>query len=223
MLSHRCVLSASWASVWGTTRRILAFGTRPPAPPMSFVCPTAHQATRVHFARILPARYVPPSGFGYPLDGLLPSGPCRLCFTPTALLGFALRSMTSPEVPERYRTDEPTYRSNPRCGRRRSTDPARWSAVPGFLPPGEPLPPRLAFGKPTRGSSPGLFPSRALGRPPCPGFRRNSSHALGDYWMNQTACATESQSTAAWSGPSMTQAPTRGPNSPLKVPAPLSS
>jgi hypothetical protein len=40
----------------------------------------------------LPAHYVPPSGFGYPLDGLLPSIPCRFCFTPAALMGFALRS-----------------------------------------------------------------------------------------------------------------------------------
>ena len=37
-------------------------------------------------------RYVPPSGFGYPLDGLLPPSPCRFCFTPAALMGFTLRS-----------------------------------------------------------------------------------------------------------------------------------
>jgi len=39
-----------------------------------------------------PARYVPPSGFGYPRDGLRPSIPCRFCFTPAALVGFTLRS-----------------------------------------------------------------------------------------------------------------------------------
>jgi hypothetical protein len=38
------------------------------------------------------ARYVPPAGFGYPRGGLLPLSPCRFCFTPAALLGFALRS-----------------------------------------------------------------------------------------------------------------------------------
>jgi hypothetical protein len=70
-----------------------------PAPPMSFRRPTAHQARKVHSTRALPARYVPPPGFGYPLDGLLPSRPCRLCFAPTALLGFTLRSLTSLEVP----------------------------------------------------------------------------------------------------------------------------
>jgi hypothetical protein len=40
-----------------------------------------------------PARFVPPSGFGYPLGGLLPSVPCRFFFTPAALLGFTLRSI----------------------------------------------------------------------------------------------------------------------------------
>jgi hypothetical protein len=54
--------------------------------------PSAHQGTKVHSTRTSPARYGPPSGFGYPLDGLRPSYPCRLCFTPAALLGFSLRS-----------------------------------------------------------------------------------------------------------------------------------
>jgi hypothetical protein len=40
----------------------------------------------------LPTRHVPPSGFGYPLDGLLPLIPCRLYFAPAALMGFTLRS-----------------------------------------------------------------------------------------------------------------------------------
>jgi hypothetical protein len=43
------------------------------------------------------ARYGPPSGFGYPLGGLRPPSPCRFCFTPAALLGFALRSFLLPE------------------------------------------------------------------------------------------------------------------------------
>jgi hypothetical protein len=45
----------------------------------------------------LPARYVPPSGFGYPLGGLLPSIPCRFCFAPAALVGFTLRSFLLPK------------------------------------------------------------------------------------------------------------------------------
>jgi hypothetical protein len=43
------------------------------------------------------ARYVPPSGFGYPLDGLLPRIPGRFCFTPAALMGFTLRRFHLPE------------------------------------------------------------------------------------------------------------------------------
>jgi hypothetical protein len=60
--------------------------------------PSAHQGFEVHLPRALPARYVPPSGFGYPLDGLLPRTPRRFCFTPAALLGFTLRSLTSRKV-----------------------------------------------------------------------------------------------------------------------------
>jgi hypothetical protein len=43
--------------------------------------------------RALPTRYVPSSGFGYPLDGFLPASPCRFCFAPAALMGFTLRSL----------------------------------------------------------------------------------------------------------------------------------
>jgi hypothetical protein len=47
---------------------------------------------KVHLMRALPARYVPPSGFGYPLGGFLPFRPGRFFFAPAALLGFTLRS-----------------------------------------------------------------------------------------------------------------------------------
>jgi hypothetical protein len=50
------------------------------------------QESRSTFPRALPARFVPPSGFGYPLDGFLPAIPCRFCFAPAALLGLPLRS-----------------------------------------------------------------------------------------------------------------------------------
>jgi len=36
---------------------------------------------------------VPPSGFGYPLDGFLLGEPCRPYFRSAALLGFALWSV----------------------------------------------------------------------------------------------------------------------------------
>jgi len=59
-----------------------------------------------------PTRHVPPSGFGYPRDGLLPSNPCQSCFVPAALLGFALRSFLL-AIGNRAvsGSEEPTYRS----------------------------------------------------------------------------------------------------------------
>jgi hypothetical protein len=59
--------------------------------------PTALEESEVHCSRALPTRYVPSSGFGYPLDGLLPRIPCRFCFTPAALLGFSLRRFPLPK------------------------------------------------------------------------------------------------------------------------------
>jgi hypothetical protein len=53
--------------------------------------PSALEESEVHSSRAKPARYVPPSGFGHPLDGLLPRIPCRFFFAPAALLGFTLR------------------------------------------------------------------------------------------------------------------------------------
>jgi hypothetical protein len=58
--------------------------------------PTALEELEVHCSRASPTRYVPPSGFGYPLDGLLPRIPCRSCFVPAALLGFTLRRFPLP-------------------------------------------------------------------------------------------------------------------------------
>jgi hypothetical protein len=81
-----------------------------------------------------PARYVPPSGFDYPLDGLRPRIPCRFCFTPAALLGFTLRRFPLPKGFTAFqpgRTHLPLAR---RCSRRRSVGPARRASVSGFMP-----------------------------------------------------------------------------------------
>jgi hypothetical protein len=83
----------------------------------------------------LPARHVPPSGFGFPLDGLHPLIPCRFCFAPAALMGFTLRSfLLSQGIRCSSRPDEPTYRFAYRCSRRRSDGPAQQASVPGFQP-----------------------------------------------------------------------------------------
>jgi hypothetical protein len=58
--------------------------------------PTALEESEVHSSRAKPSRYVPPSGFGYPLGGLLPRIPCRFCFAPAALMGFTLRRFPLP-------------------------------------------------------------------------------------------------------------------------------
>jgi hypothetical protein len=55
--------------------------------------PMTHPADEVRFSRALPARHLPSSGFGYPLDGFLPRRPCRPCFVPTAPMGCSLRSV----------------------------------------------------------------------------------------------------------------------------------
>ena len=76
-------------------------------------CSLQHLRHRRSASRGLsPAHHVPPSGFGYPHDGLLPSKPCRFCFAPAALLGFALRSFLLAAGNRAVSdSEEPTYRS----------------------------------------------------------------------------------------------------------------
>jgi hypothetical protein len=73
--------------------------TRPPqrSGPLMGFCSLQHfKDPRSTCRGLKPARYVPSSGFGYPLDGLLPRIPCRFCFAPAALLGFTLRRFPLP-------------------------------------------------------------------------------------------------------------------------------
>jgi hypothetical protein len=92
-----------------------AIPSRPPrrsAPLMGF-CSLQHvRNPRSTLRGLKPARYVPPSGFGYPLDGLLPRIPCRFCFAPAALMGFTLRRFPLSRGLAGLSTgSEPTYRS----------------------------------------------------------------------------------------------------------------
>lgn len=82
---------------WSFSQRSLAVPPKRSGPSHGLCFPTAREGSKVHDPRALPARCVPPAGFGYPLDGLLPSTPRRLCFAPAALLGFALRSFLLPQ------------------------------------------------------------------------------------------------------------------------------
>jgi hypothetical protein len=125
------------------------------------------------------ARYVAPSGFGYPLGAFLPPSPCRFCFTPAALMGFTLRSFLLPKGIRAFplgRTHlpfHPPVYPVPKHGAG-STGCGSWvstlSRVPGD---------RRVFSAPTAGCSLGFHPSRAHPRKPWPGFRPASSHALG--------------------------------------------
>jgi hypothetical protein len=98
---------------------------------------SAHQGTKVHLPRALPARYVPPPGFGYPLDGFLPSNPCRSSFIPAALLRFALRSFPLPQgtpafpPPSTHIPFSAALLPLPRAGTRRA---GSWASTPARVP-----------------------------------------------------------------------------------------
>jgi hypothetical protein len=88
--------------------------------------------SKVHFTRACLTRYVPPAGFGYPLDGLLPSSPRRLYFTPTALLGFTLRSFPLPQGIRHVSVRKHPLTVFPAVATVASDGPARQAAVPGL-------------------------------------------------------------------------------------------
>jgi len=142
------------------TQQNLADQPKPVSPSHGLPFPSAHEELQVHLPRVLPARYVPPSGFGYPLDGFLPAIPRRFCFAPAALLGFTLRSFLLPEgirpVSGRKHplTVSPVGIPAPKCR------PARQAAVPGFHPFRESLAITRGVSTRTAGCSPGFRPSR---------------------------------------------------------------
>jgi hypothetical protein len=72
-----------------------AAGAAPPPLLGALVPHCTCKAQRSTCRQIPGPAYVPPAGFGYPLDGLLPLSPSEFCFTLTAHLGFALRSFDS--------------------------------------------------------------------------------------------------------------------------------
>jgi hypothetical protein len=151
-----------------------------PTPLMGFASLQHIQGTKVHLPRALPARFVPPPGFGYPLDGFLPSYPRRSCFIPTALLGFALRSIPLPRDSRAFPLARPTYRFTLPSSHRRGGRPAGKAAVPGFDPLRSPWRTGPLLTHRCAGCSLGIPPSRALRRTPCPGLHPDSSHVLSE-------------------------------------------
>jgi hypothetical protein len=128
-------------------------------------------------SRVLPARFVPPSGFGYPLDGFLPSDPCRSYFVPAALLGFPLRSVP---LLKGGRTFPPDRTHLPF---RSAFFPTPGRAGPlsrgwGFSPSKSPWQPDALLTHRLLDTPLGFPPSRVYKRKPCPGFCQDSFHAL---------------------------------------------
>jgi len=182
------------------------------------------EGLKVHFPRVLPARYVPPSGFGHPLDGLLPSDPCRFFFTPTALLGFTLRSLPLSRGSRTFppaRTHLPFLLAFLPPLKRRAGPQGRGSWVSTFR---ESLATERVVSAPPAGYSPGFRPSRAYRWKPCPGSHPDSSHALpGASDRSPTsACASEYQ-IGSHLAPSGTprRGTTDGQDSPYRVLAPF--
>jgi hypothetical protein len=163
-----------------------AIPSRPPrrsAPLMGF-CSLQHvRNPRSTLRGLKPARYVPPSGFGYPLDGFLPRIPCRFCFAPAALMGFTLRRFPLSGGLAGVSTGRNPHTVCPgsiSAARRRQTGlTGRGSWVHTSR---ECLTIERSFNPPTVGASHGVCPSRACRKDLEPGFRRASSHALRGLW-----------------------------------------
>jgi len=126
-----------------------------------------------------PARYVPPSGFGYPLDGLLPRIPCRFCFTPAALLGFTLRRFPLPEDLAKLSPGRNPLTVGPALllPPRRQTGLTSLGCWVHVLR--ECLATAQVFKPATAGASHGFCPSRVFCKSLEPGFLQASSHELG--------------------------------------------
>jgi hypothetical protein len=142
-------------------------------------CSLQHMKDRRSTWRGVAPRYVPPSGFVCPLDGLLPSVPCRFFFTPAALMGFTLRSFLLPKgirgVTTRMRPLTVLPVGAPAAvamGR-----PSRPRFL-GFDPSGRPWRSEEGLAHRPLDAPLGFCPSRVRCQKPCSSLRPNSSHAL---------------------------------------------
>jgi hypothetical protein len=125
------------------------------------------------------SRYVPPSGFDYPLGGLLLPSPCRVCFAPTALMGFTLRSVPLSEGIRTFppgRTHLPFLQPVPPSPKRRPVPTGRgsWALTLPRVPCGE----VACLTYRAAGCSPGFWPFQGIPARTLPGSLPASSHAL---------------------------------------------
>jgi hypothetical protein len=135
--ASRSFLSSSSAFLPSVLRPILSRLRARQALPRSspeLWSPTAHTSGEGPQSRALPARLVPPPGFGYPLDGLLPSQPVRACFIPTALMGFSpFGVFSSRKVSKAFRPAmDPHTVSRAAAPKGRILGPDRRAAVSGL-------------------------------------------------------------------------------------------
>jgi hypothetical protein len=163
--------------------------------------PSALEESEVHSSRAKPARYVPPSGFGYPLDGLLPRIPRQFCFTPAALLGFTLRRFPLPRSFRSLSAEKNPHTVGPAVSPppKRQTGPTGlgfWVHASRAC-----LAIRRRFKPTITGASLGFCPSRACLRRPCPGLPRASSHVLDRNSRSLTEPAHTSEYLSAFALP----------------------
>jgi hypothetical protein len=128
----------------------------------------------------LPAR--PPAGFAYPLDGFIPPKPGRFCFTPAALMGFALRSFPLPlRCPVRFRPSGPTCQLFVRFTTpHKAARPARTTVASGLRPVRESLAAAVLLARQPPAAPLGFSPFKACGRRDSPSVPGVLSRACRD-------------------------------------------
>jgi hypothetical protein len=142
-------------------RRNLRVGAADGSPGLS--APSAHAGRIGPPSRVFHARFVPPSGFGYPRDGLLPFRPRRPCFMPAALLGFTLRSSTRQSLDRGYPPPRACLPFLVLLRPRQAADRSNTPQLSGHSRSSRPHPPGKAVNPRRRlGDSPGFLPVRGM-------------------------------------------------------------
>jgi hypothetical protein len=140
--------------------------------------PTAHAESKVFVRTACRPIAFASAGFGYPLDALLPSTPCRFCFAPAALMGFTLRSVLLAKGIRRFpagRTHVPLVAAQERP---KAILYGLTASVSGRCSFRESLAIKPVFSGLNAGCSLGFRSSRACGQEPGSRFRPNSSYVL---------------------------------------------
>jgi hypothetical protein len=164
------------------------------------------------------------AGFGYPLDALLPSTPCRFCFAPAALMGFTLRSFLLAKGIWRFpagSTHVP-FRSPPKSARKHSIR-AGDSRFLGFAPFESPWRSNPCLAGQSLDAPLGFALPGPAGKRLVRDFARTPLTCLARVNGAYAACTTESRSTLAWSGRAATANRSEQPDNPRRVPAPAIS